>query len=77
MVRAYVLIQAEVGKAGRVAAAAGKLKEVKKAAALAGPYDAVLEIEATNMDALGRLVVAQVQSLPGVTRTLTCPVIRL
>jgi hypothetical protein len=29
------------------------------------------------MDNLGRLVVAQVQNVPGITRTLTCPVVHL
>jgi hypothetical protein len=29
------------------------------------------------MDALGRLVIAKVQMVEGVTRTLTCPVVHL
>jgi hypothetical protein len=29
------------------------------------------------MDNLGRLVVAQVQNVAGITRTLTCPVVHL
>jgi hypothetical protein len=33
--------------------------------------------EASNDDELGRFVVAQVQAVPGFTRTLTCPVIKL
>jgi hypothetical protein len=33
--------------------------------------------EARNLDELGRLVVARVQVVDGITRTLTCPVVRL
>jgi hypothetical protein len=29
------------------------------------------------MDDLGRLVVAKIQTIEGITRTLTCPVVRL
>jgi hypothetical protein len=33
--------------------------------------------EAASMDELGELVVKQVQSVEGITRTLTCPVVHL
>jgi hypothetical protein len=29
------------------------------------------------MDALGQLVVAQIQTVEGITRTLTCPIVQL
>ena len=29
------------------------------------------------MDELGRMIVSRIQSVKGVTRTLTCPIIRL
>ena len=29
------------------------------------------------MDELGKLVVARIQAVPGITRTLTCPVVNL
>jgi hypothetical protein len=32
---------------------------------------------ARNLDELGKLVVARVQVVDGITRTLTCPVVRL
>lgn len=77
MVRAYVLIQAKVGLAGEVVKKARELSEVREAAALAGPYDAILTMEAANIDLLGSLVVSDIQQLPGVSRTITCPVIHL
>jgi DNA-binding Lrp family transcriptional regulator len=77
MVRAYILLQTDVGAAGAAAAGAAALKGVKDAAAVAGPYDVILTVEAADLDALGRLVVTEVQALGGVRRTLTCPVIHL
>jgi hypothetical protein len=37
----------------------------------------IVRAQAADMDGLGRLVVAQIQTIEGVTRTLTCPVVRL
>ena len=32
---------------------------------------------AENVDELGKLVAAQIQAVEGITRTLTCPVVRI
>ena len=37
----------------------------------------IVRAEARNIDQLGKLVVAQVQAVDGITRTLTCPVVHL
>jgi DNA-binding Lrp family transcriptional regulator len=49
----------------------------KQAQAVTGPYDVIVRAEAQNIDELGQLVVAQVQAVDGITRTLTCPVVHL
>jgi DNA-binding Lrp family transcriptional regulator len=77
MLSAYVLIQAEVGKAGQVAQAIGGIDGVRRAEDVAGPYDVIVRAEARNLDELGKLVVARVQAVDGITRTLTCPVVHL
>lgn len=77
MVAAYVLVQTEVGKAADVARAVAEMPGVLRADDVTGPYDVVVQVEADGVDALGALVVAGVQSIPGITRTLTCPVVRL
>jgi DNA-binding Lrp family transcriptional regulator len=74
---AYVLIQTEVGAAVRVARAVSELDGVERAEDVTGPYDVVARIQARGLDQLGRLVVAHIQAVDGVTRTLTCPVVRL
>ena len=42
-----------------------------------GPYDVIVRAEANTMDELGRLIIASIQAVPGITRTLTCPVLNL
>ena len=76
-VQAYILIQTEVGKAASVARAIHDIKGVTQAEDVTGPYDVIVRAEARNVDELGKLVVARVQSVPGITRTLTCPVVHL
>ena len=76
-VKAYILVQTNVGKAAEVAAAIGGITGVTKAEDVTGPYDVIVRAEAETVDELGKLVVAKVQAVPGITRTLTCPVVHL
>ncbi len=77
VVQAYILIQTEVGKAADVARQVGEIQGVTLAEDVTGPYDVIVRAEARNVDELGKLVVAQVQGVPGITRTLTCPVVHI
>jgi DNA-binding Lrp family transcriptional regulator len=77
VVQAYILIQTEVGKASTVADVIAKIRGVLTAEDVTGPYDVIVRAEADTVDELGRLVVAEVQRVPGITRTLTCPVVHL
>ena len=77
MVEAYVLIQTEVGKAAQVAMEVDKIDGVTASQAVTGPYDAIVHAKADDVDALGKLVVAKIQAIEGITRTLTCPVVKL
>ncbi len=73
-VRAYVLIQAAVN-AARVADDIRAIEGVETADDVSGPYDVIVTVAAPDMDGLGRMVVARIQSVEGITRTLTCPVV--
>ena len=77
MVQAYILIQTEVGKAAAVATAIAEIAGVTQAEDVTGPYDVIVRAEANNVDELGKLVVAKVQHIDGITRTLTCPVVHI
>jgi len=76
-VNAYILIQTEVGKAASVAEEIAKLDGVTNAEDVTGPYDVIVRAEAASVDDLGKLVVANIQAVAGITRTLTCPVVHL
>ncbi|MFJ2741368.1 Lrp/AsnC ligand binding domain-containing protein [Streptomyces sp. NPDC087440] len=77
MVQAYILIQTEVGKASTVADTIGKITGVIQAEDVTGPYDVIVRAQSDTVDELGRMVVAKIQQVDGITRTLTCPVVHL
>ena len=77
VVQAYILIQTEVGKAADVATDIAQIQGVTLAEDVTGPYDVIVRAEASSVDDLGKLVLAKVQHVPGITRTLTCPVVHL
>jgi DNA-binding Lrp family transcriptional regulator len=77
VVQAYILIQTDVGKAAEVAEQIAQVKGVTQAEDVTGPYDVIVRAEAKNVDELGKMVVAKIQTLDGITRTLTCPVVHI
>ena len=76
-VQAYILIQTEVGKASSVAKAVSAIAGVTIAEGVTGPYDVIMGAESASMEDLGRIVLAKVQGVAGITRTLTCPIVNL
>jgi len=42
-----------------------------------GPYDVIVRCEAESADDLGKLIVGAIQKMPGITRTLTYPVVNI
>lgn len=77
VVQAYILIQTEVGKAATVAQAIREVAGVASAEDVTGPYDVIARVEAHTVDELGKLVIARIQDVPGITRTLTCTVVHV
>ena len=53
-----------------------QVEGVMQAEDVTGPYDVIVRASAENIDELGKLVTAQIQAVAGITRTLTCPVVR-
>lgn len=76
-VRAYVLIQTEVGRSADVAAAAAELEGVTASDQTTGPYDVIVLATAPDINELGRLVISRLQTIDGIQRTLTCPVVEV
>jgi hypothetical protein len=75
MLNAYVLIQTEVGRAGP-AQAIRAIEGVQWADDLAGPYDIIASILEPGLDYLGWVVATRIHAVSGVTRTVTCTVLR-
>ena len=73
---AYILIQTKVNAAS-VAREIRDIEGVEVADDVSGPYDVIVRASAGDMDSLGQLVVARIQSVEGITRTLTCPIVEL
>jgi len=76
-VRAYVLIQTEVGHAQEVADSIRCIPGFVGAEDVTGPYDVIAQAEASTVDDLSRMVICRLQLIDGITRTLTCPVIEV
>ncbi len=73
-VKAYVLIQTAVN-AANVARDIRNIEGVESADDVSGPYDVIVRASASDIDSLGQLVVARIQGVEGITRTLTCPIV--
>ena len=74
-VRAYILIQTEVGKAALVARAVRQIPGVEDSEPVTGPYDVIARATTETVEELGRVVVTQLQIVEGISRTLTCPIV--
>jgi DNA-binding Lrp family transcriptional regulator len=75
MIEAFVLVQVDVTVGRGIGDELGRIPGVQLAHVVTGPYDVIVRVEAESMDVLGKLI-GEIQKVPGVTRTLTCPVIR-
>jgi DNA-binding Lrp family transcriptional regulator len=76
-VQAYILVQTEVGKSDEVALAINAIAGVMNSEHVTGPYDVIVRAEAKSIDDLAKVVLAKVQTVKGITRTLTCPIVNL
>ena len=69
-----MLIQTEVGRAEVVAKQVAALPGVLSSEYVTGPYDVVVRVGSETLTDLQANVVANVQGIEGITRTLTCPI---
>ena len=76
-VKAYLLIEAQVGKTREVVEAIRKLERVVSVNVVAGPYDAIAVVEGETLNDIGDLIAAKVHPVAGISRTVTCLVVHL
>ncbi|MFC1956895.1 Lrp/AsnC ligand binding domain-containing protein [Chloroflexota bacterium] len=75
-IRAYILIKVEAGGIRQVIRNLRRLKNVISADLVTGPYDAIVVLEATDMNEIAELVVDRITRIPGVASTITCLAIK-
>lgn len=71
----YILMELSPGKAKAAAAAISKIKGVKMAHAVTGPFDVIAFAEVSDLTALSDLVLARIQNIDGVEKTQTAVVV--
>ena len=71
-VKAYVLIETQVGKTKEVVEAIRRLEGVASVDAITGPYDVIATLEGETLSEIGDLVTAKVHPVSGISRTVTC-----
>ena len=75
MVRAYVLLTIEIGKVERVIEEIKAIPGVVKADTVTGPYDAIVELEASDLGELTRKILHDIHNIDGVIDTTTAIVV--
>lgn len=76
MIRGFVLVETEVGRTRSVAeyirATRSEHARINAVDTVTGPFDVIVQLEADNIDELGRAITADIATAPGVQRTTTC-----
>jgi len=72
MVRAFVLVNIEASKHYEAFNKIKEIEGVKEAHIVTGLHDVILLAESNSIKELGELIVKNIQSVPGVSRTVTC-----
>jgi DNA-binding Lrp family transcriptional regulator len=70
--KAYVLVNLQTLENADVVDMMRRVKGVTAADVTLGPYDAVATVEAGDINTLGRIIVREIRTLPGVQDTITC-----
>lgn len=73
--KAYVLIQANTGKAETVASALRGKPGITSSDLVTGPHDVIVTLKGADADSIARLVVNEIQAVKGVHHTITYMVI--
>ena len=71
----YVLIQLAPGTTKSAAKAISKIKGVKMAHAVTGPFDVIAFVEVPDLTTLSDLILAKIQNIEGVQKTQTAIVV--
>ena len=71
MVRAYVLVKIEAGRAKEILESLRVIQSVVQADAVTGPVDLIVQVEAADPKSLAELIFRSIQTVAGVKETDT------
>jgi len=71
-VKAYMLIETQIGRTKQVVDTIRKLPGVVSVDSVTGPYDAIAIVQGENLNDIGELIVSKVHPIAGISRTVTC-----
>jgi len=76
MIEAFLLIQCDMGSGARVTEEVRAVPGVKLVHYVTGPYDLIARVESDDLESLSGLV-DEVGLVAGITRTMTCPILKV
>ncbi len=75
-IRGYILVETEVGRTQAVGSAVRAMQssnaKVLAVDTVTGPFDVIVQLEAADLDLLGKCITEEIQKLEGIQRTTTC-----
>jgi DNA-binding Lrp family transcriptional regulator len=72
---AYVLINLAAGSSRKVYNTLTKMESVQKVDAVSGPYDLIATVDGPTFNDIGKIVLEDIQTVPGIQNTITCNII--
>jgi DNA-binding Lrp family transcriptional regulator len=73
---AFILLQVHAGTDAKVARRLADLPGVLAVSVVTGPHDIVVRAEADSIDELSKRILRPMSEIDGISRTLTCPIMR-
>ena len=75
--KAYILINTQIGKTEEVVDKLKEMDEVTHLDIIMGPYDIIAQVETESHDALSEVVMRKLQNIDAIKHTMTCTVVNV
>lgn len=75
--KAYVLINTQIGKTTDVVKNLREMSEIKHLDVIMGPYDIIALVETDSHNSLSHMVLERLQGIEAIKHTMTCTVVNL
>jgi len=75
--KAYILINTQIGKTADVLKKLKTMPEIKHLDVIMGPYDIIAQVETESHDSLSHIVMQNIQGIDAIKHTMTCTVVNV